>query len=79
MILAEKVSEWFDIAVESPYMLLVANIHKNKKALSKNDENVSGIEKLYITRSQISAVTHVDSSARIQTLHKETNPRFINF
>ncbi len=77
VILAEKVSEWFDIAVESPYMLLVANIHKNKKvSLSKNDENVSGIEKLYITRSQIPAVTHVDSSARIQTLHKETNPRF---
>jgi len=76
-ILSEDLQKWFDIEVESPYMLLVSEIKKSLQLpMSKNDKNLFGIEKLNIKRSSIPAVTHVDYSARIQTVHKETNPRY---
>ena len=76
-VLREDVSEWFDIDCDSPYMLLVSSINKDKKIKMKtNDQNLFGIDKLNIKRSSIPAITHVDYSARIQTVHKETNPRY---
>ena len=76
-ILAEHVSDWFDIHCESPYMLLVADVVKNKQVqMTKGQQQLWGIEKLNIPRSEIPAVTHIDYSARIQTVHKETNPIF---
>jgi len=76
-ILSEDLQKWFEIEVESPYMLLVSEIKKSLQLpMSKNDKNLFGIEKLNIKRSSIPAVTHVDYSARIQTVHKETNPRY---
>tara|TARA_B100000767_G_scaffold267347_1_gene285959 strand:- start:2904 stop:3644 length:741 start_codon:yes stop_codon:yes gene_type:complete len=76
-ILREDLSNWFDINVDSPYMLMVANIKKNK-TIPMNDEEkkLFGIEKLNIKRSEIPAVTHVDYSARIQTVHQETNRKY---
>ena len=76
-VLREDLSEWFDVNVDSPYMLLVANINPNKK-IEMNDEqkNLFGIDKLNIKRSEIPAVTHVDYSARIQTVTKNTNNRY---
>jgi len=74
---AECVSEWFDIDRPSPYMLLVAPVKKDKwLAMSDDQQALFGIERLNIARSSIPAVTHVDYSARIQTIHKETNSRF---
>ena len=74
---AEKVSDWFEIDRKSPYMLLVAPVAKDKRiSMTEEQEKLFGIDKLKITRSEIPAVTHVDYSARIQTIHKETNPRF---
>jgi carbamoyltransferase len=74
---AECVSEWFDIDRPSPYMLLVAPVKKDKwLAMSDDQQALFGIERLNIARSTIPAVTHVDYSARIQTIHKETNSRF---
>ena len=74
---AEEVSNWFDIDSKSPYMLLVAPIKKDKCIdLNEKDKNLFGIKKLNVARSQIPAVTHVDYSARIQTIHNDTNPRF---
>ena len=76
-VLREDVSEWFDIDCDSPYMLLVSSVSKEKKIeMSSNDQNLFGIDKLNIKRSSIPAITHVDYSARIQTVHKETNPRY---
>jgi carbamoyltransferase len=76
-ILSEDVSNWFDLNVDSPYMLLVANIKKEVQIqMNTKQENLFGIEKLNIKRSKIPAVTHVDYSSRVQTVHKETNPRF---
>ncbi len=76
-ILAEEVGNWFEMNEPSPYMLLVANIKKeNQIAMSSNQENLFGIDKLNIKRSNIPAVTHVDYSARIQTVHMKTNPRY---
>ncbi len=73
-ILFEKVSEWFDINSESPYMLLVADVKKSKQLqMSDKENNLFGIDKLNVKRSSIPSVTHVDYSARIQTVHKETN------
>ena len=73
----EHVSEWFDLDRRSPYMLLVAPVNRNKLvAMTKEQENLFGIEKLNIPRSDIPAVTHVDYSARVQTVHADTNPRF---
>ena len=78
-ILIEDVSDWFDLKNESPYMLLVADVKKELQIqMSKEDQTLFGIDKLNIKRSSIPAVTHVDYSARIQTVHKETNPRYHN-
>ncbi len=76
-VLREDVSEWFDLDYDSPYMLLVSNVNKAKQIkMSDSDKNLFGIDKLNIKRSLIPAITHVDYSARIQTVHKETNPRY---
>jgi len=76
-VLFEKVSEWFEINSESPYMLLVADVKKSKQLEMTNEQkNLFGIDKLNVKRSSIPSVTHVDYSARIQTVHKETNPIF---
>ena len=62
---------------DSPYMLLVSSLkEKHRNRLRKEEENLFGIDKLNINRSKVSAITHVDYSARIQTVHKETNPIF---
>jgi len=76
-ILQENLSDWFDIDVNSPYMLIVADINSDKK-IEMNDEQkkLFGIEKLNIKRSEIPSVTHVDYSARIQTVNKNTNKRY---
>ena len=76
-VLIEDMAEWFDIETESPYMLMVADVMKNKQIPMTDDEKkLFGIEKLNIPRSAIPAVTHVDYSARIQTVHNETNPKY---
>jgi len=76
-VLYEKVSEWFEINSESPYMLLVADVKKSKQLQMSNEQkNLFGIDKLNVKRSSIPSVTHVDYSARVQTVHKETNPIF---
>ena len=74
---AERVSEWFEHDRSSPYMLMVAPVREDKRiAMTAEQEKLFGIEKLNVPRSQIPAVTHVDYSARIQTVHPDTNPRF---
>ena len=76
-IIRENLSEWFDINCDSPYMLTVANISKSKCIeMNKDQEKLFGIEKLNIKRSEIPAVTHVDYSARIQTVHEDTNLKY---
>tara|TARA_B100001248_G_scaffold105931_1_gene78985 strand:+ start:127 stop:1962 length:1836 start_codon:yes stop_codon:yes gene_type:complete len=76
-ILREDLSEWFDMNVDSPYMLLVANINSNKKIeMTAEQKQLFGIDKLNIKRSEIPAVTHVDYSARVQTVTKNTNNRY---
>lgn len=76
-VLAEKVQEWFEIDSESPYMLLVAGVREDKRLpMTEEQKKLFGIDLLNIPRSQIPAITHVDYSARIQTVHAETNPRF---
>ncbi len=76
-ILKENLSEWFDIDCESPYMLLVAKINQNKQIEMTSDEKkLFGIDKLNIKRSNVPAVTHVDYSARIQTVTKEKNEKY---
>ena len=76
-VLKEDLSKWFELNVDSPYMLLVANINSTKKIEMTNEHNkLFGIDKLNIKRSQIPAVTHVDYSARVQTVSKDTNPRY---
>ncbi len=74
-VLAESVAEWFELYSASPYMLLVANVCEEKR-LSADDTGAIGVEKLKVPRSQVPAVTHVDFSARIQTVHADTNPRY---
>lgn len=75
----ECVSEWFDLEGISPYMLLVADVRKDKQiSMTQEQKQLFGIEKLNIPRSQLPAITHVDYSARVQTVHKETNPRYWN-
>ena len=76
-ILKEDLSEWFEMNVDSPYMLLVANINSDKKIEMTNEQKkLFGIDKLNIKRSEIPAVTHVDYSARVQTVTKNTNNRY---
>ena len=76
-VLREDVSEWFDLDADSPYMLLVADIAKKyQRPMTDEQKQLFGIEKLNVPRSDIPAITHVDYSARIQTVHKETNPRY---
>ena len=76
-ILREDLSEWFELDTDSPYMLMVSEVKKEKQIkMSKEDEKLFGIDKLNIKRSSIPAITHVDYSARIQTVHKETNSRY---
>jgi carbamoyltransferase len=76
-VLAEDAAQYFDLGADSPYMLLVADVlHSRRRKMSAEEEKLFGIEKLNIPRSDIPAVTHVDYSARIQTVHKETNPRY---
>jgi carbamoyltransferase len=76
-ILREDLDKWFDVNVDSPYMLLVAEIKNNLQIqITDKDKNLFGIEKLNLKRSTIPAVTHVDYSARIQTVHEDTNPRY---
>jgi len=75
-ILSEEVSNWFNLNKESPYMSLVAKVKEDKKTKKDEKINLSGFDKLNVLRTIIPAVTHVDNSARIQTVHKETNPRY---
>lgn len=76
-VLREDVAKWFDMDTDSPYMLLVADVEKKQqRKMNAEQEKLFGIEKLNIPRSTIPAVTHVDYSARVQTVHKETNPRY---
>jgi carbamoyltransferase len=76
-VLREDVEKWFDLSVDSPYMLLCADVVEGKRRpMSVEEQQLFGIEKLNVVRSDIPAVTHVDYSARVQTVHKETNPRY---
>jgi carbamoyltransferase len=76
-VLREDVSDYFDIKTDSPYMLMVAPVVENRRrAMNEAEQALFGIDKLNVPRSDIPAVTHVDYSARIQTVHKETNPAF---
>ncbi len=76
-VLREDVDDWFEIDSDSPYMLMVAPVvEKRRREMTDAEKELFGIEKLNVPRSDIPAVTHVDYSARIQTVHKETNPRY---
>jgi len=76
-VLAEKVSEYFEQESSSPYMLIVAPVRENIRIpMSREQESLFGIAKLNVARSQLPAVTHVDYSARVQTVHSDTNPRY---
>ncbi|SPE38283.1 conserved hypothetical protein [Candidatus Sulfopaludibacter sp. SbA6] len=74
---AEDVSDWFDLDRESPYMLLVADVKESRRRqMTAEEQKLFGIDKLNVPRSEIPAVTHVDYSARVETVHRETNPRY---
>ncbi|MCP5266351.1 MAG: carbamoyltransferase [Burkholderiaceae bacterium] len=76
-VLREHVGEWFEHETDSPYMLLVADVRQDKRrAMTAEEEALFGIDKLNVPRSSVPAITHVDYSARIQTVHAETNPRY---
>lgn len=76
-VLRDDVDDWFEFDADSPYMLMVADVKKERRrAMSANEEALFGIEKLNVSRSDIPAVTHVDYSARIQTVHADTNKRY---
>ncbi len=76
-VLAEKVSDYFELDGRSPYMLLVAPVKKERRrSMSEEEQKLFGIEKLNVARSDLPAITHVDYSARVQTVHADTNPRF---
>ena len=76
-VLAERIADYFEQAEDSPYMLLVANVREMlRKQVSVEDDQLFGIDKLNVLRSELPAITHIDYSARIQSVHKETNPQF---
>lgn len=76
-VLREDVADWFELDGDSPYMLLVADVQENiRREMTEEEQALFGIEKLNVVRSELPAVTHVDYSARIQTVHEETNPRY---
>jgi carbamoyltransferase len=76
-VLRERVADWFELDADSPYMLVVANVNAARcRAMTPQEKALFGIEKLNVVRSDIPAVTHVDYSARIQTVHAKTNPRY---
>lgn len=76
-VLAEDASNYFDLTVDSPYMLLVAQIAQNQRyTLPENYDSLALLERLYVQRSKLPAVTHIDFSARVQTVHRSTNPRY---
>jgi carbamoyltransferase len=76
-VLRERVSDWFELDSDSPYMLLVADVVKSRRReMTAAEKQLFGIDKLNVPRSDIPAVTHVDYSARIQTVHADTNPRY---
>jgi carbamoyltransferase len=76
-VLREDVAEWFELDGDSPYMLLVADVKKERqRRMTAEERRYFGIDQLNVVRSEIPAVTHIDYSARVQTVHRETNPRF---
>ncbi len=76
-VLRERASEYFELDADSPYMLLVADVvERRRRRMSEEERKLFGIEKLNVPRSDIPAVTHVDYSARVQTVHRDTNPRY---
>ena len=76
-VLREDVNEWFEHDTDSPYMLLVADVQKDKRrTMTGEEETLFGVDKLNVPRSSVPAITHVDYSARIQTVHADTNPRY---
>jgi len=76
-VLREDVAEWFELDSDSPYMLLVADvIPSRRRAMTGEEQKLFGIAKLNVPRSEVPAITHVDYSARIQTVHQDTNPRY---
>jgi carbamoyltransferase len=76
-VLREDVADWFDLDIDSPYMLLVADVAKShRRQMTEAEDALFGIDKLNIARSDIPAVTHIDYSARVQTVHAKTNPRY---
>jgi carbamoyltransferase len=76
-VLREDVEDWFEMNVDSPYMLLVADVQDHRRiSMTEEQTRLFGIDKLNVPRSDIPAVTHIDYSARVQTVHAETNPRY---
>ena len=76
-VLREHVNDWFDHDADSPYMLIVADVQKDKRlAMTPDEEQLFGIDKLNVPRSSVPAITHIDYSARIQTVHADTNPKY---
>jgi carbamoyltransferase len=76
-VLREDVSDWFEVDYDSPYMMFVADVvERRRRQMTAEEQGLFGIEKLNVPRSDIPAVTHIDYSARVQTVHYDTNPRF---
>ena len=76
-VLSDDVADWFDLEADSPYMLMVAGVNEDRRrAMTDAEQALFGIDKLNVPRSDIPAVTHVDYSARVQTVHQGTNPRY---
>ena len=76
-VLREHLAEWFEMDADSPYMLMVAQVARDRQLpMSQEQKRLFGIDRLNVPRSQIPAITHVDYSARVQTVHRDTNPRY---